>query len=212
MNFEEKRRKMVERQLKGRDIRDERVLEVMGRVRRHCFVPEEWRDLAYDDRALPLELSQTISQPYMVAAMTQSLALEGGERVLEVGTGSGYQAAVLAELAGAVFTVERHAEIAEKAARLLAKLDYRNITVKNGDGCRGWPEEAPFDCIIVTAGAPRIPEPLVAQLVEGGCISIPVGGRNSQRLLRAVKLTGGTLREEHLTHCTFVPLLGEGAW
>jgi protein-L-isoaspartate(D-aspartate) O-methyltransferase len=202
---------MVEQQLVPRSIRDERVLAAMRKVPRHRFMPEFSRHNAYDDMAVPIGQDQTISQPYMVAVMTQLLKLSGTERVLEIGTGSGYQAAVLAELAAEVFTVERIPELAVSAAKTLADLDYRNVTVLTSDGTLGAPEYAPFDRILVTAAAPDIPQPLVDQLADGGILVAPVGERYSQVLVQAIK-SGNTIHKNYETHCIFVPLLGRYGW
>jgi len=200
---------MVKDQLQSRDIRDKRVLEAMGRVPRHLFVGPEFRRQAYEDYPLPIEEGQTISQPYIVALMTQCLELEGGETVLEVGTGSGYQAAVLALLADRVFTIEINARLAESAAGLLKDLGTTNVEVRSGDGFFGWPERGPFDGIIVTCAARRVPQPLLDQLQEGGRLVIPVGETNDiQRLLRLRKVKG-QVRQEEITLVRFVPMLGE---
>lgn len=193
------------------EIRDERVLEAMGRVPREKFVPEHYQRYAYEDRPLPIGQGQTISQPLMVAIMTESLRLTGREKVLEVGTGSGYQAAILAELAREVVTVERMTELAESAAQRLRELGYRNVTVRVNEKGLGWPDDAPYDAIVVTAGAPEIPQSLVDQLAVGGRMVIPVGGRRVQQLLRVVRQPQGTSITRH-GQCRFVPLVGKGAW
>ncbi|MDI6857028.1 MAG: protein-L-isoaspartate(D-aspartate) O-methyltransferase [Dehalococcoidia bacterium] len=193
------------------EIRDERVLEAMRRVPREKFVPEQYQRYAYDDRPLPIGQGQTISQPLMVAIMTDILRLAGTEKVLEVGTGSGYQAAILAELAREVVTVERMAELAESAAQRLRELGYGNVSVHVNERGLGWPEEAPYDAIVVTAGAPQVPQSLVDQLAIGGRMVIPVGGRRVQQLLRVVREPHGTSVTRH-GQCRFVPLVGEGAW
>jgi len=206
--FARKRRAMVAEQLESRDIRDKWVLEVMGRVPRHLFVPPASRDLAYEDYPLPIAEGQTISQPYIVALMTQALELRGGETVLEIGTGSGYQAAVLSYLAAKVYTIEYFQPLAEAAAGLLKSLGCANIEVRAGDGFFGWPEAAPFDGIIVTCAARRVPDPLFEQLKEGGRLVIPLGGRSDvQRLVRVRKI-GGKPVEEEITLVRFVPMLG----
>jgi protein-L-isoaspartate(D-aspartate) O-methyltransferase len=202
---------MVDNQLIPRGIRDERVLEAMRRVPRHLFVDDSLVSDAYHDTALPLSDGQTISQPYIVAVMTELLELKGAERVLEIGTGSGYQGAVLAELSNEVYSVERIESLAEKAKARYDKLSCRNIHVKVGDGSLGWPEKAPFDRIIVTAATPAIPEPLLQQLADGGILVIPVGGRFSQQLLKVRKISGGTKSEYHIP-CVFVPLIGKYGW
>jgi protein-L-isoaspartate(D-aspartate) O-methyltransferase len=210
--LEEMRRGMVARQLRGRQIRSERVLEAMLRVPRHEFVGEEFRARAYDDAPLPIGEGQTISQPYMVASMTEALELAGTERVLEVGTGSGYQAAVLALLAREVYSIESRAALALEARERLARLGgYENVHVHAGDGTLGLPELAPFDAILVAAGAPEIPAPLIAQLAEGGRIVVPVGGWEEQKLVRGRKIEG-KLQAEALYFCRFVPLVGRHGW
>jgi protein-L-isoaspartate(D-aspartate) O-methyltransferase len=210
--WREKRALMVERQLRGRKIRSERVLEAMLAVPRHEFVAEEYWARAYDDAPLPIGDGQTISQPYMVASMSEALELTGSERVLEVGTGSGYQAAVLGHLAREVHTMEFRADLALAARERLARLGgYENVHVHAGDGTVGLPELAPFDGILVAAGAPEIPSPLVAQLAEGGRIVVPVGNSNEQQLVRGT-MVGGELKSEALYYCRFVPLVGRHGW
>jgi len=210
-NFERLRREMVQSQLERRNLKDRRVLEAMRKVPRHRFVPEQSRGEAYEDHPLPIGEGQTISQPYMVAIMTELLELRGGEKVLEIGTGSGYQLAILAELAREVFSVERWGPLADRSRARLRELGYRNIEIRTGDGTLGWPERAPFDGIIVTAGAPKIPPPLLEQLSEGGRLVIPVGEERHQELCRVVKEGGGT-RKEYFGGCVFVPLVGEHGW
>jgi protein-L-isoaspartate(D-aspartate) O-methyltransferase len=202
---------MVDEQIAARGIKDRRVLSAMGRVPRHLFVEEALRDSAYGDHALPIGEQQTISQPYMVALMTETLALKGSERVLEIGTGSGYQTAVLAELAAQVYSVERIDSLAAKARRLLASLGYRNVQIKVFDGTYGWKEVAPFDAILVTAGSPEIPMPLTEQLKEGGRMVIPVGERTAQVLKKVTKTSAG-IEVTALTGCVFVPLIGGHGW
>ena len=209
--FTKERLAMVAEQLRRRGIRDERVLAAMAKVPRHLFVPSGSQSEAYEDRPLPIGDGQTISQPYMVAIMTQSLNLTGGEKVLEIGTGSGYQTAVLAELAREVFTVERLFALYQKAEIRLRNLGYENIHCRLGDGSIGWPEKAPFDGLLVTAGAPEVPEALKSQLAEGGRLVIPVGSRYSQSLLK-IERVGGRFETEDITGCVFVPLVGEGGW
>ncbi len=211
MDFERERQRMVEDQLRRRDISDGRVLDAMARVPRHLFIPESQRSSAYEDRPLSIDEGQTISQPYMVAIMTQSLELEGGERVLEIGTGSGYQAAILAELSRQVFTVERIPVLMERARKTLEDLGYRNLSYRTGDGSRGWVEEAPFDGIIVTAGAPVVPESLKSQLADGGRLVVPIGPRFTQTLYRITR-KGDHFTEEDITGCVFVPLVGDYGW
>ncbi len=197
---------MVREQLAGRDIRDTRVLEAMLKVPRHEFVPPDLTDSAYEDSALPLTLGQTISQPYIVAFMTQALALQGNERVLEIGTGSGYQAAVLAEIVHEVYTIEILDELARRAQGVLTSLGYKNVHFRTGDGYLGWPEQAPFDCIIVTASPDHVPQPLIDQLKTGGRMIIPVG-RFDQELLLIEKHESGIIRRSTIP-VRFVPMTG----
>lgn len=211
IDAERARLKMVDEQIAARGIKDRRVLSAMGRVPRHLFVEEALRDSAYGDHALPIGEHQTISQPYMVALMTETLALKGSERVLEIGTGSGYQTAVLADLAARVYSIERIDSLAAKARRLLASLGYRNVQIKVFDGTYGWKEEAPFDAILVTAGSPEIPMPLTEQLKEGGRMVIPVGERTTQVLKKVTKTSAG-IEVTPLTGCVFVPLIGGHGW
>jgi protein-L-isoaspartate(D-aspartate) O-methyltransferase len=202
---------MVKNQLIPRGIMDKRVLDAMERVPRHLFVDNVTIATAYSDMPLPIGEGQTISQPYMVAVMTELLELSGTEKVLEIGTGSGYQTAILAELSRDVFTIERMAHLAEKAEKRFQDLSYANIHIKTGDGTLGWPEESPFDRIIITAGSPEIPEPLLEQLADGGIIVIPVGGLYSQQLLKYRKSGNNPVKEYH-TPCVFVPLIGQYGW
>jgi protein-L-isoaspartate(D-aspartate) O-methyltransferase len=202
---------MVERQLRRRGIRDPRVLTAMGRVPREQFVPPPFRSEAYADCALGIDCGQTISQPYMVALMTEALQLSGGEKVLEIGTGSGYQAAVLAELVRQVLTIERYGELSARAGEVLDRLGYRNVTLLTGDGTLGWPAGAPYDRILVTAAAQRAPEPLLAQLTEGGILVVPVGSRSVQTLQAIRRLADGVEAIE-LSACRFVPLVGAEGW
>ena len=198
---------MVVEQLQGRDIRDPRVLAAMGKVPRERFVPEEERADAYADRALVLNCGQTISQPYIVALMSQALELTGGESVLEIGTGSGYQAAILCELARWVTSIERHPQLSFQADAVLHALGYENFTLKVGDGTYGWPEDAPYDRIIVTAAAQRMPQTLFDQLTEGGLLIIPLGSSESQSL-QAIRKVAGKPQQRELSGCRFVPLVG----
>lgn len=202
---------MVKDQLIQRSITDRRVLDAMKKVPRHLFMEESMRYKAYDDMALPIGEGQTISQPYMVAVMTELLNLAGEEKVLEIGTGSGYQTAMLAELSMDVYTIERFESLSERARETLRNLGYMNVHLRIGDGTMGWPEAAPFDRILVTAAAPDLPEPLVRHLAEGGIILAPVGDRFSQQLLKATKRKG-ILSKEHRTPCVFVPLVGQYGW
>ena len=198
---------MVGGQIRARGVLDEKVLAAMGKVPRHLFVPEELAGAAESDEPLPIGYGQTISQPYIVALMTELAGLEGGETVLEVGTGSGYQAAVLAEIAAHVFSIEIVEPLAASAAERLRRLGYANVVVRQGDGYRGWPGEAPFDAIIVTAAPDHVPEPLVAQLKVGGRLVIPVGDL-SQELLTITKTENGTVTERQIP-VRFVPMTGE---
>ncbi|UCD58423.1 MAG: protein-L-isoaspartate(D-aspartate) O-methyltransferase [Candidatus Hydrogenedentota bacterium] len=202
---------MVERQLRARGIKDERVLASMLLVPRHEFVPDESRGEAYEDHPLAIGESQTISQPFMVAIMTQELTLKPSDVVLEIGTGSGYQAAVLSRLASMVYTIERHQRLACLAYATLSRIGYRNIIVLCGDGSGGLPEKAPFDAIIVTAAAPEVPLDLLNQLAEGGRLVIPVGQKMLQVCKRITKREGG-FETEDVTGCVFVPLVGKFGW
>lgn len=206
--FAVQRRNMVKEQLRSRGICDQRVLDAMARVPRHEFVAPELRGQAYDDHPLPIGEEQTVSQPYIVAAMLESLALEPSAMVLEVGTGSGYQTALLAELAQWVFSVERLPRLAETAAGRLARLGYKNVTVIVGDGSLGLPEHAPYDAIVVSAAAPQIPQALFDQLRENGRMIIPVGPAHAQELQLVRKHEGGAISTS-LDACRFVPLIGE---
>lgn len=210
-SWEKKRNQMVDYQIQARGVDDALVLAAMRKVPRHLFVPPEYEQSAYDDRPLPIGYGQTISQPYMVAVMTQALKLEGDERILEVGTGSGYQAAILAEIADHVVSVERIPELAERATRILQNLGYMNVEVIVGDGSRGYAERAPYDGIIVTAGAPDIPQVLIDQLADGGRLVIPVGNSFQQTLTRVTR-KGDETKIERLEGCVFVPLVGKYGW
>lgn len=201
------REKMVETQIKARGIKDERVLQAMLKIPRHLFVDEALRDQAYGDFPLPIGEKQTISQPYIVAVMTEALELKGNERVLEIGTGSGYQTAILAELALWVYTIEKYEVLQERAKKILFELGYKNITFRVGDGTLGWEEVSPFDAIIVTAAAPQMPQPLIDQLKEGGKIVIPIGNEFSQMLVKGIK-RGGSLHTKVLEPVRFVKLVG----
>ena len=208
-SFEEKRQTMVEKNLKGRGIKDSRVLEAMGKIPRHLFVDESFREQAYVDYPLPIGEGQTISQPYVVALMTEAVTLKPTDRVLEIGTGSGYQAAVLAEIVKEVYTIEIRKPLAEKASRLLAELGYKHVRVKYGDGYFGWEEVAPFDAILITAATNHIPPPLLRQLTEGGRLILPLGSTTFHQTLTLITKEKGELRVEELGGVIFVPLIGE---
>jgi protein-L-isoaspartate(D-aspartate) O-methyltransferase len=210
-SFENERRRMVREQLIDRDIRDARVLEAMATIPRHLFTPPEYRNVAYDDGPLPIGERQTISQPYIVALMTEMLKLSGDENVLEVGTGSGYQAAVLAHLARSVHTIERHEPLAQQAAATMSKLGLQNVFIHIGDGSLGWPPDAPYDGIIVTAAAPHAPQPLLDQLADGGRLVVPVGGVGGQ-YLEVWQRDGVDFTHEALVPVAFVPLRGQYGW
>ncbi|HTY15734.1 MAG TPA: protein-L-isoaspartate(D-aspartate) O-methyltransferase [Methanoregulaceae archaeon] len=205
------RERMVATQIEDRGVRDPRLLDVMRQIPRHLFVPPAFREAAYQDRPLPIGSGQTISQPYIVAVMTELLHLKENDRVLEIGTGSGYQAAILSRLAKTVVTMERLPGIAEDARRLFESLGYTNITVVSGDGTEGYGPGSPYDGIIVTAATPDIPGPLVAQLGEGGRLVAPVGSRDLQQLVRLTRRGGSLIREE-FGGVVFVPLLGKYGW
>ncbi len=211
VNFKKARERMVETQIAGRGIQDERVLEAMRKVPRHMFVDEALREQAYNDHPLPIAEKQTISQPYVVALMTESLELTGREKVLEIGTGSGYQSAVLAELADRVFSIERYPDLAYRANSVLQKLGYKNVIVRVGDGSLGWPDDSPFDGVVVTAGAPKIPQPLVDQLAMGGRLVVPVGDRFGQDLILVRRMAEG-IRKTSLGGVRFVDLVGKWGW
>jgi len=209
--FEAARREMVERQIRARGIRSLHVLEAMASVPRHLFVPPERVAEAYTDSPLSIGAGQTISQPYMVAAMAEALLLSGIEKVLEVGGGSGYQAAVLSLLSREVIAVESQSVLADAALERVTRLGFQNVRIETGDGSLGWSADAPYDAILVTAGAPAIPSPLVEQLAEGGRLVIPVGPAEQQELVRIVKREG-ILKQESLLACRFVPLVGRYGW
>jgi protein-L-isoaspartate(D-aspartate) O-methyltransferase len=211
VNFERARARMVEDQLVARGIDDPRVLAAMSRVERHVFVDEALQVRAYDDKPLPIGVRQTISQPFMVGLMTQTLALRGDERVLEIGTGCGYQTAVLAELAANVFSIERISTLATAARQRLDRLGYFNVAIRVADGTLGWSDEAPFDAILVTAGTPQVPRPLIAQLRDGGRVVFPIGEEELQTLVR-IRKEGTRLREEYFGDCRFVKLVGRYGW
>lgn len=210
-DFESARRDMVSRQIRGRGIRSARILGVMETVPRHLFVPAAHISASYSDEPLPIGEGQTISQPFMVAAMAEALLLQGTERVLEVGAGSGYQAAVLSRLAREVIAIESCTALAMQARERLARLEYTNVRVETGDGSLGWPLDAPYEAILVTAAAPAVPPPLLEQLSLGGRLVIPVGPAQQQELIRVVKRESRTT-EESLYACRFVPLTGRYGW
>jgi protein-L-isoaspartate(D-aspartate) O-methyltransferase len=193
------------------DIRDERVLDAMAHIPRELFIPEKSRDLAYEDRPLPIGWEQTISQPYIIACMTESLELTGKEKVLEIGTGSGYQSAILAELSARVISVERVPSLLKSAGAVLDSLGYQNIEIHQAQDTLGWPESMPYDAIMVTAGAPSVPEDLVKQLASGGRMVIPVGDRYIQELYKITK-KGNTTDVQKMGGCRFVSLIGKDAW
>jgi protein-L-isoaspartate(D-aspartate) O-methyltransferase len=205
------RRKMVEEQILGRGIKDLSVMEVLSRVPRHLFVNSSLQHRAYGDCPLPIGENQTISQPYIVALMTQVLDLKGGERVLEIGTGSGYQTAILAELAAHVFTIERVKPLVKKTKELLEGLKYKNIVFKTFDGTYGWRDQSPFDAILISAATPSIPKSLIEQLADKGRLVAPVGERESQDLI-VLNKNGNKVMERKIGSCKFVPLIGKFAW
>ncbi|MFO7577548.1 MAG: protein-L-isoaspartate(D-aspartate) O-methyltransferase [Pelovirga sp.] len=212
MDFTVARRRMVQQQIVARGIDDPRVIEAMSVVPRHLFVDVGLQGHAYADGSLPIGEKQTISQPYMVAAMTAALALRGDERILEIGTGSGYQTAILARLAKRVYSVERLPGLAARARKVLDQLQLSNINIKVTDGTLGWKEQAPFDGILVAAGAPDVPSEYLAQLAIGGRLVMPVGGYNVQSLIRITQVADGKFRREELMGCRFVPLIGQAGW
>jgi protein-L-isoaspartate(D-aspartate) O-methyltransferase len=211
-NFSIARRRMVEDQVVARGVRDPRVIDAMLQVPRHKFVEEALESQAYQDAPLPIGERQTISQPYMVAVMSEALALDGTEKVLEVGTGSGYQAAVLAVLADRVFSLERIPALARRARKALDSCGYSKVNIRLADGTLGWQEMAPFDAIVVTAGAPDVPRDYLDQLAVGGRLVIPVGDRMSQVLMRITRTSEHEFKEEQLLGCRFVPLVGNHGW
>ena len=209
--FFDARQEMVKAQLIPRDIEDVAVLRAMANVPRHLFVPERYRRHAYKDRPLGIGKRQTISQPYIVALMTQLLQLQGTERILEIGTGSGYQAAVLAEIVPEIYSIERHQDLAERAAATLHDLGLNQVQVRHGDGSLGWPEHGPYDGILVTAAAPDVPQPLLDQLADGGRLIVPVGDVRGQ-VLQSWRRHGDETHFEVLVPVSFVPLRGELGW
>jgi protein-L-isoaspartate(D-aspartate) O-methyltransferase len=213
VDFARAREQMVARDIEGRGVQDRLVLAAMRKVPREAFVPKELHELAYDDSPLPIGREQTISQPYMVAFMIEALQLRDGERVLEIGAGSGYAAAVLSEIASTVYTMERLTSLAAQASEALAAQGYVNVLVREGDGTRGWPEHAPYDGIVVAAGAPRVPQALMEQLAIGGRLVIPVGAdTDTQQLVRVTRLSDDQFHEEETVGVRFVPLIGEHGW
>ena len=211
MSLERERERMVEEQIKARGLADPRLLAAFRKVPRHQFVAEELQAQAYTDHPLPIGSGQTISQPYMVALMTHELRLQGHERVLEIGTGSGYQTAILAELALEVFSVERLPELVEPLAKRLAALGYFNVHLAAANGSLGWPEHAPYDAILMAAAAPEVPAPLLEQLADRGRLVLPIGPQEAQVLV-TVEKQGGVIRQRQVASCVFVPLVGEFGW
>ncbi|TKJ29180.1 protein-L-isoaspartate O-methyltransferase [bacterium (candidate division B38) B3_B38] len=211
LDYQKLREYMVNTQIKARGIYDSKVLAAMLKVPRHEFVPQDMRPYAYEDRPLPIGEGQTISQPYMVALMTQCLELEGSERILEIGAGSGYQAAILAEIATSVCTIERFSSLLQRAREVLDRLGYINYEARVGDGTLGWEEKAPFNGIMVTAGAPDVPPSLLEQLADKGRLVIPIGPERYQTLYKIVK-KGKKIKRDFVTYCSFVPLIGKEGW
>jgi len=203
---------MVEEQIRARGVKNQRVLDAVMKVPRHLFIDEALRARAYVDSPLPIKEGQTISQPYIVALMTEALELTGNEKVLEIGTGSGYQLAILAEIADEVYSVERVSVLANEAEKRLLSMGYKNIFIRVGDGTLGWKEKSPFDAIMVTAAAPDVPEPLVEQLGVGGRLVVPVGGEYTQDLLKITKVSHNKLKTESLGGVRFVKLFGKKGW
>ncbi len=212
MDFSIARRRMVEQQIIARGIDDQRVIDAMLQVPRHMFVEPGLYSHAYSDASLPIGEKQTISQPYMVAAMSAALELKGHERILEIGTGSGYQSAILSLLAKRIYSIERISLLAGRARKALDLLRMSNVNIKVGDGTIGWQEQAPFDGILVAAGAPDIPAEYLQQLEIGGRLVLPVGDRSQQLLMRITRLENGKFKREQLMGCRFVPLIGEQGW
>lgn len=213
VDFSQARRRMVETQIRARGVRDERVLAAMAETPREAFIPDINRARAYADAPIPIGDGQTASQPYIVALIAEALALKGDEKVLEIGSGSGYAAAILAGLARAVFAIERIEKLAQSSAEALRRIGAHNVRVRADDGTRGWPEEAPFDAILVSAGGPKIPEPLKAQLAVGGRMIMPLGrAALAQALVRVTRTSTDEFTKEHLADVRFVPLIGEEGW
>ena len=208
-DFAQQREQMVETQLKSRDIQSERVLEAMKKVPRHLFMPESVRQYAYIDSPVSIGQGQTISQPYIVGLMTQTVDPQPGDRALEVGTGSGYQAAVLGELVQEVYTIEIIPDLAERAEKALAESGFDNVEVRQGDGYQGWPEKAPFDIILITAAPEEIPQPLIDQLAEGGRLVVPLGAEGTIQTLTLVTKVKGEVKRTYVTDVRFVPMTGE---
>lgn len=206
------RRRMVEQQIVARGIDDKRVIDAMMTVPRHLFVESGLQSHAYSDSSLPIGEKQTISQPFMVASMSAALELKGHERILEVGTGSGYQTAILSTLAKRVYSIERIAILSSRARKVLDQLRMSNINIKLGDGTLGWKDQAPFDGILVAAGSPDIPTEYLAQLEIGGKLVLPVGDRDQQVLMRVIRQEDGSFKQEQMMGCRFVPLIGEQGW
>jgi protein-L-isoaspartate(D-aspartate) O-methyltransferase len=211
IDFPKARLKMVEEQIVSRGIKDPKLIAAMKKIPRHLFLEEALQNQAYSDHPLPIGEKQTISQPYMVALMTEALLLTGKEKVLEIGSGSGYQTAILAELSEKVFSIERIRSLAIRARKLVYELGYFNVEIKIFDGTFGWMEESPFDAIMVTAGSPNIPQSMIDQLAMGGRLVIPVGDAYAQDLLRVTKIEGG-IKKEDLGGCRFVKLIGKYGW
>ncbi len=207
-DFGKLRRLMVENQIKARDIKDERVLAAMLKVPRHLFVPEKYRKLAYEDHPLPIGEGQTISQPYIVALMTEALKLQGHEKVLEIGTGSGYQAAILAHLTKEVYTIELLPALAKSAEAILKNLEYKNVFVRCGDGYLGWTEHAPFAAIIITCAPEQVPDSLIKQLAEGGRLVVPLGPEGQTQILTLYEKENGKLKKTEIAPVIFVPMKG----
>ena len=211
IDYQVARSRMVKEQLISRGITDERVLQAMSIIPRHLFIDQAFLPRAYGDSPLPIGCDQTISQPYIVATMTQEIGIKGDDKILEIGTGSGYQTAILSFLGARVYTIERNEELSKQAETVIRNLNIKNVRFKIGDGSIGWEKHAPYDGIIVTAGAPDIPDELMEQLAVGGTIVIPVGKRDTQRLIRVTK--GENIIEKHeMLACSFVPLLGKQGW
>ena len=210
-HFFELRQKMVNEQIIAREITDERVIDAILKIPRHEFVDPAFCNESYNDYPLPIDCDQTISQPYMVALMTQILELTGQEKVLEIGTGSGYQTAILSELSRYVYSVERFEKLADSAKKIIEKLNYTNISIKVGDGTKGWVDFSPFDCIIITASSPKIPGPLIDQLKDNGRMIIPIGESFSQELI-LIRKKGDEIITKSICGCVFVPLVGDYGW